>query len=104
MDRTNLRDIHTLSVLYPQLTGLIIFPGFRIEEVLYLAGAGHLLPTGSTRFIISPRALHVNYPLSELGADTSLEEKNANLNQWLQDRLTDKKVRYYQEATFLFDE
>ncbi|HSF80572.1 MAG TPA: ParB N-terminal domain-containing protein [Anaerolineales bacterium] len=104
MDRTNLQDMQSLRKLYPQVTGLVIFPPFRIEEVMYLAGAGYLLPTGTTRFTISPRALHVNYPLSELTADTSLEDKNARLQKWLQERLADKGVRYYAEATFLFDE
>lgn len=104
MDRTNLEDVTELNKLYPHFTGLIIFPRFRIEEVQYLAGAKCLLPTGSTRFTISPRALHVNYPLAELEADKSLEEKDASLQKWLQDRLNDKGVRYYAEATFLFDE
>jgi L-serine kinase (ATP) / ParB family transcriptional regulator, heme-responsive regulator len=104
LDRTNLKDIRTLGELYPQLTGLIILPGFRIEEVLYLAGAGHLLPTGSTRFTISPRALHVNYPLIELENSKSLEDKNMHLHQWLQERLANKNVRHYLESTFLFDE
>jgi hypothetical protein len=46
----------------------------------------------------------VNYPLSELEAEITLEEKNSNLQRWLQDRLANKGVRYYAEATFLFDE
>ncbi|UCH59967.1 MAG: ParB N-terminal domain-containing protein [Anaerolineales bacterium] len=104
LDRTNLQDVEALRKLYPQLTGLVIFPRFRIEEVMYLAGAGYLLPTGTTRFTISPRALHVNYPLAELSKNTGLEEKNAQLQKWLQERLANKGVRYYAEATFLFDE
>ena len=104
MDRTSIKDIESLNKLYPDLTGLVVFPGFRIEDILYLAGENHLLPTGSTRFTISPRALHVNYPLSELEAELTLEEKNSNLQHWLQDRLANKGVRYYAEATYLFDE
>ena len=104
MDRTSIKDIEALKKLYTDLSGLVIFPGFRIEDILYLAGENHLLPTGSTRFTISPRALHVNYPLSELEADKTLEEKNSDLQRWLQERLANKGVRYYAEATFLFDE
>jgi len=104
MDRTSLVDMPSLRKLYPQVTGLVIFPRFRIEEVMYLAGAGYMLPTGTTRFTISPRALHVNYPLEELSSALSLEEKNARLQKWLQERLAVKGVRYYAEATFLFDE
>jgi hypothetical protein len=104
MDRTNIKEFDALKKLYSDLSGLVIFPTFRIEDILYLAGDNHLLPTGSTRFTISPRAMHVNYPLSELEADKSLEEKNSDLQRWLQERLAKKGVRYYAEATFLFDE
>lgn len=104
LDRTNLQDVQALSKLYPSLTALVVLPRFRIEEVLYLAGSGHLLPTGSTRFTISPRALHVNYPLEELESGKSLEEKNIFLQSWIQAIIAKKGVRYYAEATFLFDE
>jgi hypothetical protein len=104
MDRTRIEDVDTLAKLYPRLTALVVLPTFRIEEVLYLAGAGHLLPTGSTRFTISPRALHVNYPLEELRSYKTLEEKDAALQRWIQERIAKKGVRYYAESTFLFDE
>lgn len=104
MDRTNLHNIEKLKELYPTLTSLVVLPKFRIEEILYLAGMGNMLPTGSTRFTISPRALHVNYPLEELAADKSLEEKDVALDQWLHEKIDHKSVRYYEEATFLFDE
>jgi len=82
----------------------VIFPRFDIDHVMQLAGAGYLLPTGVTRFTVSPRALHINYPLSELQVDKPLEEKNAALQAWMQERLARKGVRYYAEATYLFDE
>jgi len=104
LDRINIQDVNVLSRLYPDLTALVVLPRFRIEEVLYLAGTGNLLPPGSTRFTISPRALRVNYPLEELEANKSLGEKDATLQKWLQERITHKEVRYYAEATFLFDE
>jgi len=63
-----------------------------------------LLPAGSTRFTISPRALHVNYPLEELAAEKSLEEKDNKLQEWLQKKLETKSVRYYEEPTYLFNE
>ncbi|HEY5573914.1 MAG TPA: hypothetical protein VIK64_12915, partial [Anaerolineales bacterium] len=93
-----------LNDLYPNLTGLVVMPNFRIEEVLYLVGKGTLLPAGSTRFTISPRALRVNYPLEELAAEKSLEEKDNRLQEWLQKKLKNKSVRYYEEPTYIFDE
>lgn len=104
LDRTGLSEMEALVKLYPQLTGLVILPNFRVEEVLYLAGVDRLLPTGSTRFTIAPRALHVNYPLKELRAEKSLEEKDAALQDWLQERVASKSVRYYAEPTYLYDE
>jgi L-serine kinase (ATP) / ParB family transcriptional regulator, heme-responsive regulator len=104
LDRTTNRDIAPFTEIYPHLTGLVIFPNFQVRQVLKLASKGCLLPTGITRFTISPRALHVNYPLYELAADKPLEEKNAALQEWVQRRIAAKGVRYYAEATFLYDE
>jgi hypothetical protein len=104
LDRTMARDIRDLVDVYPNLSGLIIFPQFKIRDVLHLAGQSCLLPTGITRFTISPRALHINYPLYELAADKPLDEKNESLQRWVQTRINKKGVRYYAEATFLYDE
>jgi hypothetical protein len=94
------RNIQELKDIYPQLCGLVIFPQFQIQNILELASVGYLLPTGITRFTISPRALHLNYPLYELAADRTLEEKNAVLQEWIKKRLAKKGIRYYEEATF----
>jgi hypothetical protein len=104
LDRTNVRDVDQLVEIYPMFSGLVIFPQFKIKDIMQLAGQGSLLPSGITRFTISPRALHLDYPLEELAADKPLEEKNADLRAWLKARLARKGVRYYAEATFLFDE
>jgi L-serine kinase (ATP) / ParB family transcriptional regulator, heme-responsive regulator len=104
LDRTSVQDISALLAIYPNLAGLVIFPNFKVDQVLQLASKNCLLPTGITRFTVSPRALHVNYPLYELAADKPLEDKNAALQEWIQQRIAKKGVRYYAEATFLFDE
>jgi hypothetical protein len=104
LDRTNLREAGRLKEIYPLFSGLVIFPQFTIEAVMQLAGNGCLLPSGITRFTVSPRALHLDYPLDELEAPKPLAEKNAALQAWLKDKLERKGVRYYAEATFLFDE
>lgn len=104
LDRTMHRDIRQLINIYPKLCGLVIFPNLKIQDVLHLAGQGYLLPPGITRFTISPRILHLNYPLKELASDKPIEKKNETLAQWIKKRLEQKGVRYYAEATFLFDE
>lgn len=103
-DRTRVTEMETLEKFYPDLTGIVMLPKYRIDQILYVVGEGHLMPPGSTRFTVSPRVLRLNYPLEELEADRSLEEKNTTLNELTQERLSEKRVRYYAESTFLFDE
>jgi L-serine kinase (ATP) / ParB family transcriptional regulator, heme-responsive regulator len=90
--------------LYPDLTGLVIFPNYDPAEVLALARDGELLPTGLTRHLIQGRALRTNYPLSELISSDTIEAKNARLQEWLKQRLASKEIRFYGESTYLFDE
>jgi hypothetical protein len=103
-DRTSARQVDHLLDIYPDLCGLVIFPHFDVAQVMQLAGAGYRLPAGITRFTVSPRALHLDYPLEALASDQPIAEKNAALQQWIQESIARKRVRYYAEATFLFDE
>lgn len=102
--RTKLQAVEPLTRIYPEMFCLVVFPQFQIGEILHLARAGQQIPAGVTRFIVSPRALRVNYPLDELEANKPLAEKNASLQEWMQGRLISKGVRYYEEAVVLFDE
>jgi hypothetical protein len=104
LDRTSAGVVESLRGIYADLCGLVVFPHFELDQVLGLAGAGYLLPAGITRFTVSPRALHLNYPLAELAADKPLRQKNTELQAFIQERIARKGVRYYAEATFLFDE
>lgn len=103
-DRTMIEDIGNLAGLYEDLAGLMIYPQFNIGEVVQFCRDGRLLPAGVTRFIVSPRALRVNYPLQNLCGDHSLEEKRQILKTFIQDRLDKKGVRIYTETTVLYDE
>ncbi|HBG74714.1 MAG: hypothetical protein A2X25_11825 [Chloroflexi bacterium GWB2_49_20] len=104
MDRTHLDSIDSLTNMYSDLAGLLVFPRFKNEEIIQLASARQMIPAGITRFIISPRALRVNYRLSELSSEKSLVEKDEALKSWLHVRVTRKGVRSYDETTVLFDE
>ena len=104
LDRTSQTLIDTFKHIYPDITALIMFPHFKIKTVLKLAAQQIVLPTGITRFTVSPRALHLNYPLHELSSGKPLEYKQAYLDQWVGERVKKKGVRLYSEATFLFDE
>jgi hypothetical protein len=104
LDRTNQMHIETFYRIHDDLTALVIFPSLDIKTVMLIAGRGHVLPTGITRFTVSPRALHLNYPLHELSCNKTLAQKQEVLEGWVADRIKRKRVRYYAETTFLFDE
>jgi len=104
LDRTSQTLIEAFKKVYSDLTALVIFPQFKIKTVLKLAGQNILLPTGITRFTVSPRALHLNYPLHELSSGKPIEYKQEYLKKWIEERVKKKGVRLYSEATFLFDE
>jgi hypothetical protein len=104
LDRTSQTLIDSFKPIYPDLTALIIFPPFKIKTVLKLAAQNIVLPTGITRFTVSPRALHLNYPLHELSSGKPIAYKQDYLNKWIDERVKKKGVRLYSEATFLFDE
>jgi len=104
LDRTSQTLIDSFKPIYPDLTALIIFPNFKIQTLLKLTAQHIVLPTGITRFTVSPRALHVNYPLHELSSGKPTSYKETYLKYWVEERIKKKGVRYYAEATFLFDE
>lgn len=104
LDRTSFNNITDFKKIHQDVCALVVFPHFQPQEVLDLCGNGHLMPAGITRFIVSPRALRINYPLDELASSRSLEEKNLSLDQWMQERIARKGVRLYSESTLLFDE
>ncbi|MBI4772339.1 MAG: hypothetical protein HY784_18420 [Chloroflexi bacterium] len=89
---------------YQAVTALVVFPRIEPVELQALARQGVLLPPGITRHVICGRALRLDYPLAELAAPTTIEEKNAALAAWIQQKLARKEIRYYEEPTFLFDE
>lgn len=102
--RASTDNLEDARRLYADLTGLVVFPNYEPSEVMALARDEELLPTGLTRHLIQGRALRLNYPLAELKSEEPLEAKNARLAAWLQQKLATKEVRYYAEATYLFDE
>jgi hypothetical protein len=104
LDRTTAQRISEVDGVYENLTAVVVYPPFTVAEVLELCAGGVLLPPGVTRFTLSPRALRVNYPLEALAANKSLAAKNEALERWVNERAARKGIRYYAEATVLYDE
>ena len=103
-DRTAIHDVQVHVEFYKDLSFLLSYQTFKIEDIFKLSGKGRLFPSGITRFQVAPRALRVNYPLSELASSDSLEEKNKRFHEWMEEVITKRKVRFYEEPTMLFDE
>ncbi len=97
-------EIEILTREYPDLSLIIVFPRYTPFEVRRLALNGAKLPMGITRHLIGGRAIGVNVPLERLGSDETLQEKNAWLQDWLMTKIHERKVRFYQEPVFVFDE
>lgn len=102
--RTLKNDILSLHHEFSDLTALVIFPEFTVDQVLQIAQMGRVLPAGITRFIIPGRVLRLNAELRHLKSEQSLSEKNEWLHQLLLDKLDKGKIRYYQEPVYLLDE
>ena len=91
--------------LYPDAVAIIVFPHYEPVEIVVAARDEAYLPPGITRHLIQGRALRLNYPLEILrDNETDLVQKNKDLQQWLQVRTAEKRVRFYAESTYLFDE
>ena len=104
IERVKTNDIRGLPELFPEFCCLVVFDRFEVEEVTRLAADGILFPSGLTRFLVSPRALRVNYPLEWLASSASKEEKQRQAEAWVLRCLQERRVRRYEEETFLFDE
>ncbi len=90
---------------HPDVSALVVFPRYDPAEVIELAGSGEHLPAGITRHLIQWRALRLNVPIAVCEDPVAaLEQKNAWLVGWLDERLRQRRVRFYEESTVLFDE
>ena len=102
--RTSDFDFQAVKLAYPQMTGLFVFPKLSINQVLEIADMGNVLPAGITRFIIPNRVLRMNLDLAWLRRDEPIGQKSLWLNQMVEDLVSDRRVRFYEEPVYLLDE
>lgn len=89
---------------YPDLSALVVFPRYAPAEVMHLALNNVKLPMGITRHLIGGRVLNVKLDLQLLMSDEPLAQKNEWLQHWLLHKIHARKVRFYQEPLFVFEE
>ncbi len=103
-ERTTTENLNGLTSVFPDMNCLIVYPQFTVSDVVEVASSGQLFPSGLTRFLISPRALRINFPLAMLADRSPVGEKRKALEEWIRLRVEQRRVRYYAESTFVFDE
>ena len=104
MDRVNHSDVASLRQHHPHFGALVSFPDFAKSDVRAVAEGGHLLPSGVTRILVPRRVLGFNLRLPLLKSSLPLEEKRRWLAEEMRHKVSEHKVRYYQEPTFVFDD
>lgn len=98
-DDANSIDIEELFKKHAKKT-LVLFPSFTRHQIIECAIRSNVLfPGGITRFIIMGRCLDVNLPLTMLSTKKSATEKNKELEEFL----SQKRYRMYQEPTIYFE-
>lgn len=105
LQRTTLDDLDQVWHYHPNAVALVTFHTYQPEDIMRAALEKDFLPPGVSRHIVYGRAVRVNYPMIELRDPyTPIERKNEALRRWTQDMITARRVRFYAESTFQFDE
>lgn len=104
MDRVNHTDVAALHDQHPHFGALVSFVDFPKNDIRAVAEGGELLPSGVTRILVPRRVLGFNLRLPLLKSSLPLEEKRRWLKDEIQHKVSEHKVRYYQEPTFVFDD
>lgn len=104
IDRVGHVDLETLEKQHRHFGALIVYRDFTKSEIRQAAEAGNRLPSGLTRFLLPRRVLGFNIPLDLLKSGASMEEKQRRLEEILRHKVAERKVRYYEEPAFIFDD
>ncbi len=103
-DRVSYTSMADLSRNYSNLCALVCYRGYSKTEVLEYARRGKRFPSGVTRFSIPKRALSLCVPLTLLKDRDSLEGKQARVDMLIENKIKQRKIRFYGEPTFYFDD
>jgi len=81
---------------------LIRYRSFTPVELAAIVDAGAVLPAGITRFRVRERILGVRYPLDRM-KNGDAAARNAELEEFVERRWNEDRVRYYGEPVVLFE-
>lgn len=97
-------EIKTLLSNHKEEVAVLAVPDYEKKDILELALSGVKLPAGVTRHIIPNRVLGLNIYLSLLKDKSSIIDKNKLLRKIIAQKIKDKRIRFYPESVFIFDE
>ena len=89
---------------FPDWSVVVEFPTLSLDDVMKAAVSEDLLPAGVTRFLVNERALRLNMPIDLLAVDKGIEAKQAALDELIEERAREGRVRRYEETVFILDE
>jgi hypothetical protein len=103
-DRVSYTNMADLTDHYGEFSALVCYRPFTKAGVLAMSLKGRKFPSGVTRFSVPKRALYFDLPLAFLKGRGSAESKQKELDGMIQTRIRSKKIRFYVEPTFIFDD
>lgn len=105
LSRTALSDPTHIWQLFPEAIALVLFQDYKPQDIIAAAQHRAFLPPGVSRHVVNGRVLRLNYSLEKMdNTDIPLNQKNDELQRWIQTKLANREVRYYAESTYQFDE
>jgi hypothetical protein len=104
IDRVTHTELEVIQKHHKDFGALLAYRDFCKDEIREAAETGHRLPSGLTRFLMPRRVLCFNADLEMLKSGESLEEKQHGLEADIQRKVQEKKVRHYEEPTYIFDD
>lgn len=93
-----------VAATFPDWAAVVEFPILTLDDVMKAAIGDDLLPAGITRFLVPERALRLNAPLELLQTPRTAAEKQRALDELLEQRATEGRIRRYEEPVFVLDD
>ncbi|MCX7877455.1 MAG: ParB N-terminal domain-containing protein [Ignavibacteria bacterium] len=97
-------SLRKLDKLFDEEGVFFIYPEFGKNHIERIASMKQKLPAGISRHLIPNRVLKLKYDISRLMTNGDLREKNKELEEFVNSKILDRKVRLYKEPVLMFDE
>ena len=97
-------DAAVTGSVFADWGAVIELPTLNVDDVMRAAVGDDLLPAGMTRFLIPGRALRLNFDLSVLESEGTTPDKQRRLDELIERRSRDGRVRRYDETVFIYDD